>query len=76
MRFVTEGQFVKAPVTKKFGLPKYVLCVVVCAMGNTARCANELLDIDTWFDVDELLDATNEANNLQKLKKAVKETLT
>lgn len=33
---------------------RWVPCVVACAMGNTARVVNPLLNIDTREDVDQL----------------------
>lgn len=50
-RFVQEGQEVW--VRAKSGA--LVLGKVVTAMGNTARVKFELRNVDTWFDVHELM---------------------
>jgi len=49
MTYVNDGQRVFAPFKGR-----WVPCVVVCAMGNTARVVNLFVGLDTWFDVGEL----------------------
>jgi len=49
MSYVYEGQRVFVPIRNR-----WVPCVVVCAMGDTARVVNHLHQIDTWFRVDQL----------------------
>jgi hypothetical protein len=60
-RWVEDGMEVYAPVKNavvddkgQITAKRWLLCVVACAMGNTARVVNELHGIDTWFDVDDL----------------------
>ncbi len=45
-----RGMKVYAPKFKQ----GWVLCVVVCRSGYTARVVNELHGIDTWFHIDWL----------------------
>ena len=49
MRYVYDGQKVIATIDGK-----RLLCLVACAMGNTARIVNELHGVDTWIDVGDL----------------------
>ena len=57
MSWCYDGQHVYVKYKSKDGTTKRMLGVVVCAMGRTARVVNELHNIDTWFDVDELEEA-------------------
>jgi hypothetical protein len=49
MRWVEEGQVVDVWLSGK-----WLRCVVVAAMGDTARVVNELHGVDTWARLDEM----------------------
>lgn len=59
LTWVYEGQLVEAPIRgrQKFrssDIGPRLRCVVVCAMGDTARVTNTLHGIDAWFAISEL----------------------
>ena len=49
MEWATQGQVVDARLGEK-----WLRCLVVCVMGNTARVVNELHAVDTWVYLDDL----------------------
>ena len=55
MTWVSDGQ--KVLILWKW---RWVPCVVACAMGDTARIVNPLLQIDTWEDVTNLKEMVND----------------